>query len=305
MTLPTFLGIGALRSGTTSLNYSLGRHPQIFLPVRYKEIHYFLRAKNGTLPPWLLPEDAARVPKTRAEYKELFSTAGPQHLAIGEFSPSYLSAEVAPRIAMTFPRVKLIVSLRHPVDQARSILAMWLGRQPSRDELVEWLEAKDRLGPRGERPLVEHGRYVNHLKAYFHCFPRDQIKVVIFEDLVADPRSVLGELQTFLGVDRIKLPLLHLNAASRPKSRTLAALLGERSKRIARAIIPLRFLRPLEPTLHRLQSANSTAEDLLDPALRQELLEEHYLASARQLALPCGTLPWIGKTTEKIRRDVA
>ena len=40
MTLPNFLVIGAGRSGTTSLHYYLGQHPDIYLPV-VKEPNFF------------------------------------------------------------------------------------------------------------------------------------------------------------------------------------------------------------------------------------------------------------------------
>jgi hypothetical protein len=38
--LPTFLIIGAMRSGTTSLARSIGAHPDVFM-AREKEIHFF------------------------------------------------------------------------------------------------------------------------------------------------------------------------------------------------------------------------------------------------------------------------
>jgi len=41
MTLPTFLGIGVLRGGTTWLHELLASHPNIFVPTRRKEIFYF------------------------------------------------------------------------------------------------------------------------------------------------------------------------------------------------------------------------------------------------------------------------
>ena len=43
MTLPTFLGIGVPRAGTTWLHTLLSGHPAIFLPTKRKEIRFFDR----------------------------------------------------------------------------------------------------------------------------------------------------------------------------------------------------------------------------------------------------------------------
>src|SRR4051812_44009355 len=42
--LPTFLVIGAMKSGTTSLDAYLGRHPRVFMAA--KEPHYFVEERN-------------------------------------------------------------------------------------------------------------------------------------------------------------------------------------------------------------------------------------------------------------------
>ena len=41
MTLPTFLGIGVPRGGTTWLHKLLISHPVVYMPTRRKEIRFF------------------------------------------------------------------------------------------------------------------------------------------------------------------------------------------------------------------------------------------------------------------------
>lgn len=41
MTLPSFLGIGAMRSGTTWLDQMLRSHADIYMSERRKEVHFF------------------------------------------------------------------------------------------------------------------------------------------------------------------------------------------------------------------------------------------------------------------------
>ena len=43
MTLPTFLGIGVPRGGTTWLHTLLATHPDVYIPTRRKEIRFFDR----------------------------------------------------------------------------------------------------------------------------------------------------------------------------------------------------------------------------------------------------------------------
>ena len=43
MTLPTFLGIGVPRGGTTWLHTTLISHPDVYMPTRRKEVRFFDR----------------------------------------------------------------------------------------------------------------------------------------------------------------------------------------------------------------------------------------------------------------------
>ena len=64
MTLPTFVGIGVPRAGTTWLHTLLEGHPQVYLPTRRKEVRFFDRHfEHG--PDWYEgffcpPDEAAR-----------------------------------------------------------------------------------------------------------------------------------------------------------------------------------------------------------------------------------------------------
>ena len=75
MTLPSFLIIGAQRSGSTTLHFTLARHPQIFMSAR-KEVNFFLRREDGSLPAFVDDETARLVPPTLADYETVFARAG-------------------------------------------------------------------------------------------------------------------------------------------------------------------------------------------------------------------------------------
>ena len=76
MTLPTFLGIGVPRAGTTWLHQLLSAHPDVFLPSRRKEVRFFDRHHEegqGWYEGFFCPPDEAD-----------------RYSAIGEISPQYL-----------------------------------------------------------------------------------------------------------------------------------------------------------------------------------------------------------------------
>jgi hypothetical protein len=81
--LPNFLVIGARRAGTTWIHRKLSQHPQVFMPMAIKELHFFDRHFNMGLD----------------HYRLFFSDANGEHHAIGEATPAYLhTPDVCARI---------------------------------------------------------------------------------------------------------------------------------------------------------------------------------------------------------------
>ncbi len=282
MRLPTFLIIGAARSGTTSLHYTLDRHPEIFVsPV--KETNFFLFDEAGELPSWVSAGERRLAPRTLDDYAALFAHAGEQHRAIGESSPGYLHPPVAPRIKARLPDVQLIAILRQPVDQAFSIFATWHGGSLPEDQPVErFIEAlaSPERGPDGALPLAEHGLYHRHLAPFFEYFDRSQIKVALFDDLERDGAGLFAELFNFLGVDpgfRLD-PVERHNATGAARNAMLhRALSGNAAlKRLARSLLPENAIRVLGRAQHRLRHANLRRVPGLSPGQRRRLTERYY-----------------------------
>src|SRR5918997_468574 len=111
MTLPNFLIIGAMKSGTTALYYYLEQHPQIYMsPV--KEPNFFC---SGGQEGW----ESKSVTRIRA-YQYLFKDVSDEK-AIGEASHCYLyEPQAVARIQEHLPDAKLVAILRNPVDRAYS-----------------------------------------------------------------------------------------------------------------------------------------------------------------------------------------
>ena len=192
MTLPNFIVIGQMKAGTSSLNNYLSEHPDIFTPTALKETRFFnLDFEDPQRPSHVKPG----LPVTIEQYCALFSEAGNQS-AIGEVSPQYLESPYAARqISAHLPQVRIIASLRNPVDRLYSLYQMEVrNRRESRPFLTAFRTGK-------AYPWVKNAFVHQHLLRYFEQFRADAIHVLLFERLVREPGAVMAETYDFLGVD--------------------------------------------------------------------------------------------------------
>lgn len=171
---PDFVGLGAQRSGTTWLYSLIAAHPQVH-GERAKELHYFHRFWNRAF----TDADAA--------IYERYFPRPPGRLA-GEWSPGYLSHFwVPPLVVRAAPDVRLLVSLRDPVERYRSgVVLQAETRRPSASSA----STAFRLGC--------YGLQLEHLLSYV---ARDRLHVVQFEACTRDPAGAIERIYAFLGVD--------------------------------------------------------------------------------------------------------
>lgn len=199
MTLPNFLVIGAYKSGTSSLQWYLRTHPDIFVP-EYKEPRFF--AFEGVTDR-SDPMYRGAIVDLEA-YEALFDPVKDE-TAIGEVSPEYLkNPDAAARIAGRLPDVRLIAVLRNPVQRAFSDYLMY--RRDGRETETDFLAALRAQPERQAKDLaigqyLVTGHYADQLEHYYERFDHDQIKVVLHDDLVADRDATMAELFRFLDVD--------------------------------------------------------------------------------------------------------
>ena len=199
---PDFLVIGTAKAGTTSLYHYLKSHPQIYLsPI--KEPKYF---SHPDTPPVLVPPHRPiQFVWKRADYLRLFEPRTHQ-LVAGEMSPEYIYSEAAPgAIRRLMPGAKLIAILRDPAERAHSHFSH--NRRDGIEPLPDFaaaLAAEDLRIAEGwwvSFHYRQRGYYARQLRRYLGLFPREQILVLLYEDLVADACAFLKRICAFLGVD--------------------------------------------------------------------------------------------------------
>ena len=178
--LPNFLIIGAEKAATTWLARCLDEHPDVFIPEG-KEIYFFTRHFQEGL----------------AWYESHFSGWSGQK-AVGEGTVEYISEPEAPgRIRATLgDEVKLIASLRHPVDRAYSAFWMHLsrGRIPADTDFRTFFY-------QGSYGLRKRGYYFVQLSRYLEDFPRENLLVLVYEEIRRDGEKAVRDCLGFLGVD--------------------------------------------------------------------------------------------------------
>ncbi len=249
MALPNFLIVGAAKSGTTSLYHYLRQHPQVFMPEQIKETLFFcgLTARHFPGPGG---HYADRAVETWEEYKQLFGDAG-ACIARGEACVAYLYFHRATisRILEHLGRdVKIVISLRNPVDRAYSNYLHHVrdGIEPlALEEALESAPQRQTEGWWWGFQYVDLGRYYEQVKAYWDTFGGEQIQVLLYEDLATDTGGVVQRLFQFLEVEDTFRPHLSLryNATGVPRHRLLHDLLVKPNpiKEVAKKVLPIRL----------------------------------------------------------------
>jgi hypothetical protein len=188
-----FILAGAQKSGTTALHYFLEKHPQITLGDQ-QEMHFFDDEENFS---------------RAIDYEILHRhfPPVPASTIAGECTPSYLYWKpAAERIWKYIPDIKLLVLLRNPTDRA---FAHWNMQRFKGRELLDFMAAVSAEKDRIAQPLslesrrfsyVDRGFYSEQLGRFLKFFPREQLKVIKFEEFRNRQQETLNSICEFLGV---------------------------------------------------------------------------------------------------------
>lgn len=220
--LPNFFIIGAPKSGTTSLYAYLKQHPQVFMPA-IKEPNFFSQSlAEVRSPEW-------RHIKELSEYEKLFNDVKDEQ-AIGEGSISYFACPQAPAMIYQYiPKAKLIAILRNPADRAYSAYTFSIqGGSENNRNFAQALKAEEEKIP-VNRFYKNVGFYATHLQRFYQQFPKEQIKIFLYEDLKNNRQQLLKDLYNFLEVDPNFTPKMdqQFNVTRKPKSRLLNNFLSK------------------------------------------------------------------------------
>ncbi len=194
---PHFLVIGPGRSGTTWFKRRLAAHPQVMMLPG--EPHYFsLNAKDESPDAYVrrfAGVDAFKRPDGAPPPPD------PQLRIYGEKSPSYLAMneQGLDLCAALFPHVRLICTVRDPVQRAQSQL-----KRLKPKVLQRILNRFGKGLPCAELDrVIAQGRYAQNLARWAGRFAPEQILLIDFRRLAAEPAAVYAETLAHIGAKPI------------------------------------------------------------------------------------------------------
>lgn len=208
--LPTFVIVGAQRSGTTSLFRLLSEHPQVVRPTLSKGMAFFdLNYAKGLR--WYRGHFPLRRPAELLRRR--------RDLVTFESSGYYMMHPLAARrLAADLPNVKVVAMVRDPVDRAHSAHRHESRRGFEDEDFETAIELEnDRTEGESARIVSEpgyesfelqhhaylaRGRYAEQLDRYAAELGRDRIYVVDADQFFNDPRAEFDRLCDWLGLDR-------------------------------------------------------------------------------------------------------
>ncbi|MBD3311248.1 MAG: hypothetical protein GF349_01970 [Candidatus Magasanikbacteria bacterium] len=175
-----YIGIGGQKCATSWLSKCISEHPELDI-FPGKEIHFFSETKKYN--------------KGLEFYTNFFKDCDFSK-KVGEFSTTYLNSfKAADRIKEYYPDIKIIVSIRNPIDRAVSHVRHLL----STGKINYFRNWDDPFLI--EQSLIERGYYGKYVEYYIKLFGRENILIILFDDISNKPDKVVKDIYTFLDVD--------------------------------------------------------------------------------------------------------
>jgi hypothetical protein len=181
---PDFIGIGAPKCATTFISSLLIQHPNIYMHPHIKELHYFDKNYQRGIK-W---------------YKNFFKNV-PQNIKCGEFTPSYMRLHnFSDRVIKINPNIKLIACLRDPVKRSFSHYTYKNRSKHNVDSFEKFIETDS-------NHFLNIGLYGEQLENIYNIISKDNIHVIIFDELINNPNAVMQQLFDFLEVDQFLISI--------------------------------------------------------------------------------------------------
>ena len=247
------VGVGPQKTGTTWLDMCLREHPRLCFPKGTKETFFF----DG------------HFDKGWSWYWPHFQHCSKDQFCI-EIGPSYFDVpETATTIYQHNPDCRIIVNLRDPA--ARSF-SLYLHHRSRGRFNCDFLEAVRKM-PR----IIESSRYSMHLRRWIEMFGREQILIILQDDISAFPEEVLERVYKFIGIGSLPPPVFaheHVNVASVTVFPSLARFFTQKARwfRDRRLYGCVNLL--IKLGLKRTYARSSGTLPRLEPEIRKILIQE-------------------------------
>ncbi len=186
-----FLVIGAQKASTSSLYFYLKNQPKIQMASR-KELHFFDNEQID----WLNPP-----------YDSLYHSNFQDDSRLkGEITPFYMfEPKCIDRIFKYNPNMKLVISLRNPIERAFSQykMSVHINKVETMDFSYAIRQGRNRILQNNRVfSYVERGFYGKQLSYIYSKIPKEQVLILKSENLNQKPQETIDRILKFLKLDK-------------------------------------------------------------------------------------------------------
>lgn len=225
---------GAQKAGTTSLKNYLGQHPLLQTHLQ-KEFAHFV-------------DDAAFEEGFVAAKRKYFDHPKKNALLLAKSAGLYINKKAIARLREHNPECRIVLILRNPVERTYSSFLMErnYGAISEPFEIVTDIMHSHNSEDWRYEFFIGMSLYSKKLQLLFEHFPKEQIKLVRFEDLNSKPVAVCQDIFRWMNIDDQFTPDTSVkhNVTTVTRSQTYGKLLlhmlrnSSPLKRAARVFLP-------------------------------------------------------------------
>lgn len=273
-----FLCAGFSKSGTTSLQTAFKRHPAICLPINKES--YYLRWRTQF-------EDAPE------RFQKRYFPNLEKDKIVGNIEPAYHDRAMDAYECFG-KNLKIILMMRNPIDATYSNFKM-LMKNPTTKHMTFYYLKHNKFHPdMFDRYLEDYiynntdmrYQYSKFVKEFIGYFGKEQVKLVFFEEIIANPAYVLDDLQDFIGVPKKKYKKLPKSNAAKYVSRNFISAVINRclyKKKIAMKASSVAQMKRYWKVAHFFQNYTYVENnEKISPATREKL-RNFYADSVHEL----------------------
>ncbi len=192
-----FLCVGFVKCGTSSLHAALKKNKKVFLPKK-KETLYLSNWKN-------------RFDDSPEKFNSIYFPNVAKGQVVGNVEPSY-HARAEDSYECYGSDMKVIFMVRNPVSATYSYFKM-LMRKTEEMKQINYYKKYPKFDVRMFDDYIAdyitskvdtRFCYMDWIDEYLKYYDKENVKVIIFEEFIKDPKSAMDDIQEFIGVEGIE-----------------------------------------------------------------------------------------------------
>ena len=264
--------VGAQKAGTTSLNNYLAQHPNIYTH-KTLEFNMFrsLEDFNKGFQFYYNTTVEKKVKSEKNKNKFVAKRVGIMH-----------DLNMMKQLQQYNPEVKIVVVLRNPIE--RAVSAFSYGRKTGREPLNDFTKALEQNTVNEDRfhgdifrkqscDYVGRSLYSKSIQDIYSLFPKENVSILLFEQMILDFNSYLNKIASTLGLQNYSFDTSKsYNEAGTSKNQVLAKIIAPGKFKSFKEIIPFQYRLKLKQFI---KSKNTKKIDKIkiDDNTRKHLLE--------------------------------